>query len=181
MPAKGHSKSKFRGIMCIDLIEMFENGDTTEDFCAKHDISEQTFSLWLDTYPTFRDAYLVAMPKAKAYYNRIMKDNLIEEYKGNRLNMRALELIYRTRFEMPNSRLIRLQGFNKKTSQEKLQSICEAVEKGHLTADEAQKLASLIDSTIKAAEHDELRKRVEEIEQASKIGVDNDDFEEMKE
>lgn len=176
MPAKGYSKSKFKGSMCAEIIEMFEMGETKEQFCARHSISDNTFERWLDTYPTFLDAYYVAIEKAKAYYANLINNHLIEEHKGPKLNMHAIQLIYRTRFEMPQNRIVRV-GMNKKTAQEKLESICAAVEKGQLTADEAQKLATLIDSTIKASEYDELKQRVEQIEQAQNVGVDDDGFE----
>lgn len=179
MPAKGYSKSKFEGKMCIDLINMFTNGDTREDFCAKYSISEDTFSRWIDTYPMFFDAYMVAIPKAKSYYNKILKDNLIEEYKGSRLNTRALELIMRNRFEMPQNRIVKLAGLNARTSSEKLDAIANGVVNGQLTPDEAQKLCVLVEATIKASSHDELEERIKQIEQANKIGLEDNDFKEV--
>lgn len=179
MGAKGCGKSKFRGTMCQEIIEMFAEGKTASNFCARHSISENTLTRWLDTYPMFNDAYLVAMSKAKDYYDNIAQNYLIEEHNGAKLNTRLYELIMRNRFNMPQTRLVKMQGMAKRTAAEKLDSICEAVEKGQLTASEAQKLASLIDSTIKAQEYDELKARVEEIEKANKIGEDVDYFEDV--
>lgn len=178
MPAKGYSGSKFKGSMCIEIIDMFAEGKTSSQFCARHNISDNTLHRWLDTYPMFADAWLVANEKAKAYYESLINDHLIEEYKGPKLNMQAIQLIYRTRFEMPQNRIVRL-GLTKRTAEEKLESICEAVENGKLTADEAQKLATLVESTIKAKEHEELVKRLEQLEQANKLGASDDDFVEV--
>ena len=133
---------------------------------------------WLDTYPMFNDSYLIAIQKAKAYYAEIINNHLIEEHKGPRLNMQAIQLIYRTRFEMPQNRIVRL-GLTQRSAQEKLESICNAVEKGQLTPDEAQKLATLVESTIKASEHEELKRRIEAIEEANKTGVDDDHFKQV--
>lgn len=180
MVAKGWSKSKFSGEMCRELIEMFSKGKGRENFCAKHNICERTFSQWLDKYPMFNDAYMIAHDKAMQYYNDLAQDYLIEEHEGAKLNTRVFNLIMRNRFNMPQNRIVKLKGMTKRSAQDKLDSICNAVEQGQLTADEAQKLASLIDSTIKAAEFDELKSRVEAIEQASKTGADDDEFEEVK-
>ena len=180
MPAKGYSKSKFKGEMCIQLIQMFAEGKTSEQFCALYSISEHTFQRWLDTYPMFNDAYLVAIAKAKSFYADLINNHLIEEHQGPKLNMQAIQLIYRTRFEMPQNRIVKLQGIAARTAQEKMDAICQGVEAGHLTADEAQKLASLIDTTIRAQEFDELRERVQQLELARQVGVTDDDFKEVK-
>lgn len=179
MVAKGWSKSKFRGEMCRELIEMFSQGKGRENFCAKHNICTRTFSEWLDKYPMFNDAYMIAHDKAMQYYNDLAQEHLIEEHEGAKLNTKVFNLIMRNRFNMPQNRFVKLQGIAKRSAQDKLDSICSAVEKGQLTAEEAQKLASIIDSTIKAAEYDELKARVEAIEQANKIGADDEDFKEV--
>lgn len=167
MPAKGYSGTKFKGEMCRQLIEMFAEGKTAEQFCALHSISENTWNRWLDTYPIFLDAFCVANQKAKAYYNNLINNYLVQEHEGPKLNMQAINFIYRVRFQMPQNRIVKL-ALTKRTAAEKLESICEAVEQGRLTADEAQKLASLVDSTIKAQEHEELKQRLDELEQAYK-------------
>ncbi len=177
MPAKGYSKSKWTGAMCIELIEMFTEGQTREEFCARHSISERTFSTWLDTYPPFFDAYEVAISKAKAYYNRLINNHLIEEHQGPKLNMHAIQLIMRTRFHMPHNRLVKVDGFGTaRTVDDKLEALTKSVEAQQLTADEACKLATLLDLAIKVEQHSELRERLEQLEQASKIGVDDEDF-----
>lgn len=181
MPAKGESGTKFKGAMCIDIIKMFARGKTRAQFSAKHNICKRTFDTWLDKYPMFLDAYIRANEKARAYYDDIAEQHLIEEHKGPKLNTRLYELIMRNRFEMPATRIVRLEGMAKRTVEEKLQSICDAVAKGLITPDEAQKLGSLIDSTIKADEYAKLKKMIEEIEEAKAIGIENDGFIEVDE
>jgi len=54
-----------------------------------------------------------------------------------------------------------------------------AVSAGELTPDEAQKLASLIDVSLKVAQVVEQEKRIKAIEEAQKIGVSEDGFVEV--
>lgn len=180
MPAKGHSKTKFKGSMCIDIINMFAQGKTRAQFSAKHNICKITFDMWLDKYPMFLDAYIRASEKARAYYDDLAQKYLVEEHKGPKLNTKLFELIMRNRFHMPATRIVKLEGMAKRTVEEKLQSICDAIAKGHITPDEAQKLACLIDSTIKSDEHDKLKKMIEEIQEAKALGMDNDGFIEVE-
>ena len=180
MPAKGHSKTKFEGKMCIDIIKMFAQGKTRAQFSAKYNICKRTFDTWLDKYPMFYDAYIRANEKARAYYDDLAEQYLIEEHKGPKLNTRLYEIIMRNRFEMPATRIVRLEGMAKRSVDDKLQAICDAVAKGLITPDEAQKLGSLIDSTIKADEHAKLKKMIQEIIEAKALGVDNDGFVEVE-
>lgn len=177
---KGHYCSQFRMSMCTEIIEMFAEGKTRSEFCARHNIAQDTFSQWLDKHQLFEDAYITAHEHALAYYDKLAREHLVEEKDGPKLNTRLYELMMRNRFNMPQNRIVKLQGMAQRSAQDKLNSICEAVEKGQLSADEAQKLASIIDSTIKAQEHEELKKRVEAIEQANKIGLDDEGFKEVQ-
>jgi Na+/phosphate symporter len=78
---------------------------------------------------------------------------------------------------MPQNRCVRVDGFGKaRTVNDKLEALTNAVEEQQLTADEACKLASLLDLAIKVEQHGELRERLEQLEQANKIGVDDDGF-----
>ena len=62
-----------------------------------------------------------------------------------------------------------------------LKHLMNAVEDGELTPDEAQKLGSLIEVSLKVKVTQELEKRIDQIEQAQKVGLTDDDFEEVKE
>ena len=86
----------------------------------------------------------------------------------------------RNRFEMPQNRIVKLRGMAARTSEDKINAICEAIEAGYITPDEAQKLASVITAGITARQADEFAQRIEQIEQASVIGMSDDGFEEVK-
>lgn len=180
MVAKGHSKSKFNHSMCVELINMFQQGKTRAAFCARHNISEQGFSQWVEKYPLFADAYDVALAKAKKYYEDIAHDHLIEEHQGPKLNTKLFGMIMRNRFEMPQNRIVKLRGMAARTSEDKLNAICEAIEAGSITPDEAQKLASLVNVSISAQQFEDVLERLEQIEQRGKIGMSDDGFEEVK-
>jgi len=179
--AKGHSKTKYRESMCLEIINMFHEGMTRSQFCARYTISECTFSMWLDCQPLFNDAYIVAHEKARAYYDSLAMNYIVEEKDGARLNTKLYELVTRNRFSMPSTRFVKVQGLSARTPEEKIDAICRAVESGQLTPDEAQKLSTLIGAAVNAEQLGELKNKVEQIEQAQKIGVSNDGFEEVKE
>lgn len=180
MPAKGYSKTKFDLSMCSEIINIFSQGGGRDTFSSRYSISRDTFDRWLDTYPLFLDAYMIAQEKAMQYYNDLAKQHLIESKESDKMNTRVFELIMRNRFHHPSTRFVKTRGLTGRTAQEKVDSICYGVESGELTPDEAQKLASLVNVSISAEQIDELRKRIEQIEQASAIGISDDGFEEVK-
>jgi len=157
---------------------MFAAGKSRSQFCARHNIARRTFDVWLDKYPIFADAYDTAQEKAKAFFDQMAMDNMIEEHQGSRLNTRLFEMTLRNRFEMPQNRIVKLRGMTARTSEDKLNAICEAIEDGSITPDEAQKLASVITSGITARQYDEFAERIEQIERLNRIGVDEDGFKE---
>lgn len=180
MPAKGYSKTKFDFSMCSEIINIFSQGGGRDTFSSRYSISRDTFDRWLDTYPMFLDAYMVAQEKAMQYYNDLAKQHLIESKEGDKMNTRVFELIMRNRFNHPNTRFVKTKGLTGRTAQEKVDSICKGVEEGQLTPDEAQKLAALVNVTISAQQFDEFEKRIEQIERLNRIGVNEDGFEEVK-
>jgi hypothetical protein len=176
-----NKQTKFRVSMCVEIINMFSAGKSRAQFCARHKISKRTFDNYLDRYPMFADAYDAAQEQAKAYFDAMAIDNMIEEPQGPKLNTRLYELTLRNRFEMPGTRIVKLEGLAARSAQDKIDAICLGVQEGKLTPDEAQKLSSLINVSISAQQFDEMLGRIEKIEQCDKIGLDDDGFEEVKE
>lgn len=179
--------SKYKECMCIEIMQMFDEGKTRSQFCAKHSISNNTFEAWRKRHWLFDTAYQVAHEKARGYYDKLRADHLIMEFseEGNAitgLNHALFNRMYNTRFNIPDKRAVKVKALgNAKTEREMLSSIMQAVEDGELTPDEAQKLANLIDVSLKVKVSQELEERINQIEQAQKVGLNDDDFEEVGE
>jgi hypothetical protein len=177
--------SRYTESMCLEIIEMFSKGDTRAMFCAHHTIANDTFETWLKKHPLFARAYAVAHQKAKAYFDKMRDDNLLAEIDLENksmtgINHAAFNRMYNTRFNIPDKRAVRVKGLGKaKDEKEMLKCLMKAVDSGELTPDEAQKLASIIDVSLKVNQNVEQEKRLCAIEEAQKIGAHNDGFEEV--
>lgn len=177
--------SKYYEGMCLEIIEMFRRGETRSQFCALHTISNETFDSWRRKHPLFAAAYAVAHEKARAYYDELRQSHLEMEYDPEHktvigLNHALFNRMYNTRFNIPDKRAITIKALAKaKDEKQMLKAIMKAISEGELTPDEAQKLASLIDLSVKIEQNIELEARVKAIEEAQKIGADMDGFEEV--
>lgn len=177
--------SKYSESMCLEIIEMFSEGKTRSQFCAHHTISKQTFDNWKRKNPLFSKACEVAHEKARAYYDEMREDHLIQEFDletktARGLNHALFNRMYNARFNIPDKRSVNVKGLSKsKDERTMLKAIMSAIEKGELTPDEAQKLASIIDVSLKIKHTVELEERLEMLEKAQKTGFSDDEFEEV--
>lgn len=172
--------SKYTESMCLEIIKMFEKGETRSEFCARHDICNDTFEKWRKRHHLFNRACQIAHEKARAYYDNLRREYLIEEQDGATINWSNFNRMYNVRFNIPDKRRVTVKALGRaKNERNMLKSIMSAVSRGELTPEEAQKLANLIDVSLKVKEKDELEERIKQIEKAQQIGVDESEFEEV--
>lgn len=176
--------SKYSESMCIEIINMFSEGKTRSQFCARHTISNNTFEAWRVKHKLFDRACEAAHELARAYYDRMRDDHLLSEIDLENKSMTGINhavfnRMYNTRFNIPEKRTVKVKGLGKaKDEKEMLKCLMKAVDSGELTPDEAQKLASIIDVSLKVKDKVELEARITAIEEANKVGVDDEDFKE---
>ena len=174
--------SKYKESMCLEIIKMFSEGKTRSQFCAKHTISNDTFEKWRTKHMLFDKACKAAHELARAYYDNLRDSHLeqeidLETKSMTGLNHALFNRMYNTRFNIPDKRTVRVKGLGKaKDEKAMLHCLMKAIDAGELTPDEAQKLASIIDISLKVKEKQELEKMVKEIIESRSIGVDNDGF-----
>lgn len=157
--------------MCLEIIAMFAEGKTRSQFCAKYSISSITFERWRKRFKLFDKAYVVACEQARAYYDDLRHRHLVEEHEGAKLNTALFNRMYNARFNVPDKRLVKIDKLAKaKNEKDMLDTIKKSIAKGELTVDEAQKLASLIDVSLKIKQVDELEARLKAVEEATEIG-----------
>lgn len=179
--------SKYNQAMCLEIIEMFAKGETRSAFCARHTISNNTFEKWRRSHPLFDAACDAAHEKARAYFDKFRDEHLEVLFNDQGMpisgvNHALFNRMYNTRFNIPDKRAVRVKGLgNSKDPGEMLKCLMKAVEDGELTPDEAQKLGGLIDVSLKVKVTQELEARIAQIEQAQKVGLTDDDFEEVEE
>lgn len=174
--------SKYTDKMCLEIIEMFAAGKTRSHFCGTHLIAEDTFQKWLKVHPLFARAYKIAHERARQFYDNLRQQYLVQEFDGASINWGLFNRMYNTRFNIPDKRKVKVKGLGKsKDEREMLEHLMRAVADGELTPDEAQKLGGLIDISIKVKASQELEERIAQIEQAQKVGLTDDDFEEVSE
>lgn len=176
--------SKYSESMCLEIIEMYSKGKTRAQFCARHTISDDTFNKWRKVHKLFDAACFAAHNKARAYYDELRDSHLeqeidLETKSMTGINHALFNRMYNTRFNIPDKRAVRVKGLGKaKDEKEMLKCLMKAVDCGELTPDEAQKLASIIDVSLKVKDKVELEARITAIEDSQKIGVDEDGFKE---
>lgn len=158
---------------------MFSEGKSRAQFCAKHSIASDTFDDWKKQHPIFNKAYQVAIQKAQAYYDDLRQSHLVQDFEGSSINAAMFNRMYNVRFNVPEKRLINSKSLAKaKNERAMVKAIMNAVSKGELTPDEAQKLAGLIDISLRVTQIQELEKRLMLIEESQKLGT-NDGFGEL--
>ena len=177
--------SKYSHSMCLEIIQMFAQGKTRSQFCALHTISNNTFEAWRKKYKLFDRACEAAHDAARAYYDAMRDRHLINEIDLDSKTMTGINhaifnRMYNTRFNIPDKRLVRVKGLGKaKTERDMLRALTKAIDEGELTPDEAQKLASLIDVSLKIKGTQELEDRLNALEKAHVSGFNEDEFEEV--
>ena len=166
--------------MCLELIEMFSRGKTRANFCGHHTISSDTFESWRKRHKLFDAAFHIANQKARDYYDELRQEYLVQEFEGASINWGLFNRMYNTRFNIPDKRLVTVKALGKaKDERSMLKSIMSAVSSGELTPDEAQKLASLIDVSLKIKTTEEMENRLKVLEDASTTGFNDNEFEEV--
>lgn len=177
--------SKYNESMCLEIISMFELGKTRSQFCAKHTISNNTFEAWRKRHKLFDRACEVAHECARAYFDQLRDSHLeqeidLENKSMTGINHALFNRMYNTRFNIPDKRAIRIKGLGKsKDEREMLKCLMNAIAEGELTPDEAQKLAGLIDVSLKIKNTQEMEDRLATLERSQAIGVSEDDFVEV--
>lgn len=172
--------SKYKESMCLELIEMFSRGKTRANFCGHHTIASDTFDDWRKRHKLFDRAYEIAHQKARDYYDDLRQEYLVQEFEGASINWGLFNRMYNTRFNIPDKRLITVKTLGKaKTEREMLKSLMKAVSEGELTPDEAQKLASLIDVSLKIKNTEEMEARLKMLEDAHEVGFNDGEFKEV--
>lgn len=177
--------SKYRESMCLEIIEMFSVGKTRSMFCAAHTIANNTFEKWRKRHKLFDAACDVAHDKARAYFDKMRDEHLLSEIDLENKSMTGINhavfnRMYNTRFNIPDKRAVKVTGLGKsKTEKDMLKCLMKAIDDGELTPDEAQKLSSLIDVSLKIKNTQELEDRLSAVEQSQKLGVGLDGFEEV--
>ena len=172
--------SKYNESMCLEIIEMFSEGKTAAQFCAKHTIASDTYAKWRKRHKLFDRACVAAHEKARAFYDELRQRYLVQEYEGASINWGLFNRMYNARFNIPDKRQVTIKALGKaKDERAMLQAIMKAISDGELTPDEAQKLASLIDVSLLVKQTVELEERLSRIEEANNTGFDVNEFEEI--
>jgi len=177
MTSKAYSPLKYKVSMLKDIVSRFEKGETREEFCAAHNIAEDTFSEWVKKIPEFAEAYARATTKAKAHYMKMAYDHMIEDKDGAKLNIALYNRVMNTRFNLPSQRKLKIKGLaSKQKIQDKMSALLKSIEDGDLTSLEAVQMSRVVESAVKINEHSELEERIAQIEQAQKIDSRDEDF-----
>lgn len=177
--------SKYSDSMCLEIINMFAQGKTRSQFCAKHTISNNTFETWRKRHPLFDRACDVAHEAARSYFDELRDNHMVNEIDLDSKTMTGINhalfnRMYNTRFNIPDKRAVKVKGLGKaKDEKAMLKALMKAIEEGELTPDEAQKLASIIDLSIKVDQNVSQEARLKAIEEAQKLGVSDEGFEEV--
>jgi len=164
---------------------MFSEGKTRSQFCARHTISNNTFEAWRKKHKLFDAACIAAHEKARAYFDKLRDDHLINEIDLDSKSMTGLNhalfnRMYNTRFNIPDKRTVKVKGLGKsKNERDMLKALTKAIDEGELTPDEAQKLASLIDVSLKIKNTQELEDRLTVLEKSQAVGFNDGEFEEV--
>jgi hypothetical protein len=88
--------------------------------------------------------------------------------------------MYNARFNIADKRAVKVKGLGKaKTERDMLKALTKAIDEGELTPDEAQKLASLIDVSLKIKTTQELEDRLSTLEKSHTVGFNDDEFVEV--
>jgi len=157
--------SKYKDGMCDELIEMFSKGKTQAQFCAKHSIATDTFQKWRKSHKAFDKACELAHNKARDYYDEMRHENMLDPT----VNWGTFNKMYSARFNVADKRTVRVKGLGKaKDEREMLKCLNKAVDEEELTPDEAQKLSSLIDISLKVKQTCELEDRIVTLENGQK-------------
>lgn len=177
--------SKYSESMCLEIIEMFSKGKTQSNFCAKHTIGKNTFERWRKRHPLFDKACIAAHECARSYFDNLRDEHLINEIDLDTKSMTGINhalfnRMYNARFNIPDKRAVKVAGLGKaKDEKAMLKALMKAIEEGELTPDEAQKLASIIELSIKVDQNVTQEARLTAIEEAQHIGANEDGFVEV--
>jgi hypothetical protein len=175
--------SKYSEKMCLEIIEMFSVGKTRAMFCAKHTICNNTFENWRKRHKLFDRACDIAHDKARAYFDDMRDSHLLSEIDLENKSMTGINhavfnRMYNARFNIPEKRAVKVKGLGKaKDEKAMLKCLLAAVDSGELTPDEAQKLASIIDVSLKVKDKLEFEGRLTAVENAQKLGMSDEGFE----
>lgn len=177
--------SKYSESMCLEIINMFSQGKTRAQFCAKHTICNDTFEKWRKRHPLFNRSCEIAHDKARAYFDELRDSHLEQEIDLDTKSMTGINhalfnRMYNTRFNIPDKRAVKVKGLGKaKDEKSMLKALMKAIEQGELTPDEAQKLAIIIELSIKVDQNVSQEARLTAIEEAQNIGVGEEGFTEV--
>lgn len=181
MAAKGNrfNQSNYKDSLCEKLIVTLAAGDSRACFCADHNIPDGTFSLWLKKHKEFQLAYDIGRAKCQKWWERLAKDHATYNKETDKLDHIVWSMNMRNRFGWTEHRKAKVAGIDKaNTFNEQYQQVIAMLANGELTADEATKIAKLIETGVKVNESTELESRVAEIEKAQAVGFAENEFKE---
>lgn len=157
--------SKYTDAFCEQIIEMFTLGKTVANFCAFIGIGKDTFCKWRRKYERFDRAVIVAEQCARDYWDNVRDKWLVEDPDGKKMNWGAFNKMYSTRFNIPDKRPVKVKGLSKsKDERQMLKCLTTALDEEEITPDEAQKLTSLIEVSLKIKNTSELEDRLVALE-----------------
>lgn len=78
--------TKYKPEYCDQIIEFMTNGAAIVEFAAYIGVEEKTIYNWADQHPEFLQSKNMAMAKCQAWWARLGRDSIMNEYQGNNLN-----------------------------------------------------------------------------------------------
>jgi hypothetical protein len=159
-----NAHSKFSEKHIPKLIEYYSEGRSQARFCADLDIARSTFYLWIDKYPSFKAAHLVALMKAEAYWLDKVEDNI-----GNSdFNFPAAKFILSNRFGVTSNRKQRTKWLNTKDLVGSFNKLLSLYKDDEFNADEVKDNVKILLDLASLKEREELEERMTAIEDALK-------------
>ena len=114
MHAKRGAPTKFKPEYCDLLLQVFEEGGTLACFCARVDISADTFYKWMKAQPTFSEAHGRAIARAENFM--ISKGLHMMNSPSGLYNSKIWELMMKNRFGWSDKKEVKTEADIKVTA-----------------------------------------------------------------
>ena len=167
-----HANNKYRPEYCDLLVEMMSKGSAFIEFCAAVKVSKQTFYLWRDRYPAFKEAHELATSLAEAHWVKKGEENA-----GNPdFNAAMYHFQMGSRFGIGKTRKIKVSKITKrdkpikqpKTIMDRFDNAMLDFDDGEVSIEEFNQAVNAFMNMATLAERDELAQRVQDIEKRLK-------------
>lgn len=160
-----YPSTKYHPGLCDEIEEIFEQGDALAHFCAKHNISYQTFYNWRNKYPELEEAYKKCKPKGEKVWANMGKKHITHSAQGTQLNSIVWSMNMRNRFGWTEHRAVTIPGLEKaKSFDDKFAVVLKQLENGKLTSTEMTAVSGVLSTGVKIAESTQLMERIEKLE-----------------